>query len=130
MKDALGHGSDGGNGSHSGPINNLPTKMTKAHFEVIAANLRASKASPDEVNAMAARLATTNPGFNAKRFADAVNSGTVKMGSRSSSKANAAAQLGRMNKMTPAQSDNAPFKSRLGKAAGHSYLDPHDPRAK
>jgi hypothetical protein len=32
--------------------------------------------------------------------------------------------------MTPVQSENAPFTSRLGKSAGHSYLDPHDPRAK
>lgn len=30
---------------------------------------------------------------------------------------------------TPVQSENAPFVSRLGAAAGHSYLDPHDPRA-
>lgn len=30
--------------------------------------------------------------------------------------------------LTPVQSENAPFVSRLGKAAGHSYLDPHDPR--
>lgn len=98
-KDALGHGSDN-KGAHSGQINKLPSKMTKAHFEVIAAQLRASKASPEEVNAMAARLATTNPGFNAQRFADAVNKGTVSMGSRASSKANAAAKLGRMNKTT------------------------------
>lgn len=96
-KDALGHGSDS-NGSHSGAINNLPAKMTKAHFEVIAQQLRAAKASPEEVNAMAARLATTNPGFNAKRFADAVNTGTVKMGSRQSAKDNASAKLTRMNK--------------------------------
>ena len=59
MKDALGHGSDG-NGSHSGAINNLPAKMTKAHFEVIAAQLRAAHASPEEVNAMAARLASVS----------------------------------------------------------------------
>ena len=31
--------------------------------------------------------------------------------------------------LTPVQSENAPFKSRLGAAAGHSFLDPHDPRA-
>lgn len=30
--------------------------------------------------------------------------------------------------MTPVQSENAPFKSRLGPQAGHSYLDPKDPR--
>jgi hypothetical protein len=30
--------------------------------------------------------------------------------------------------LTPAQQENQPFKSRLSKAAGHSYLDPHDPR--
>jgi hypothetical protein len=32
--------------------------------------------------------------------------------------------------LTPVQSENAPFKSRLGPAAGHSFLDPHDPRAR
>lgn len=30
--------------------------------------------------------------------------------------------------MTPVQSENAPFKSRLGSAAGHSYLAANDPR--
>lgn len=29
---------------------------------------------------------------------------------------------------TPVQSENAPFQSRLGAGAGHSYLDPNDPR--
>jgi PBP1b-binding outer membrane lipoprotein LpoB len=126
-KDAQGHGSDG-KGAHSGTIDKLPSKMTKAHFEVIAQQLRDAKASPEQVTAMAARLATTNPGFNAQRFADAVNSGTVKMGSRASSKANASTQLGRMNKPTPVQSENAPFKSRFKR--GSNYLDPHDPRSR
>jgi hypothetical protein len=31
--------------------------------------------------------------------------------------------------MTPVQAENSPFKSRLSPRAGHSYLDPHDPRA-
>jgi hypothetical protein len=97
-KDALGHGSESGGGTHAAAIAALPAKMTKAHFEVIAQQLREAKASPEEVSAMASRLAMTNPGFNAQRFSDAVNTGTVKMGSRASSKANASAQLGRMNK--------------------------------
>lgn len=93
-KDALGHGSDG-NGAHSGQINKLPSKMTKAHFEVIAQQLREAKATPEQVADMASRLATTNPGFNRDRFIAAVTSGTVTMGSRQSSKDNAARQLSR-----------------------------------
>lgn len=138
MKDAKGHGSDA-NGLHSSLLNNLPSKMTKAHFEVIAKMLRdaapGANATPVEhaahaalVSSAADRLATTNPGFNRQRFTDAVTTGTVKMGSRQSSKDNAQAQLAR--RRTPAQSENAPFKSRLGKSAGHSYLDPRDPRGR
>jgi hypothetical protein len=126
-KDALGHGSDG-NGAHSGAINKLPAKMTKAHFEVIAQNLRESHATPDQINEMAGRLALTNPGFNRDRFVAAVTTGAVKMGSRASSKANAAAKLGRMNKLTPVQSENQPFKSRF--KSGSNYLGANDPRSR
>jgi hypothetical protein len=107
MKDALGHGSEQRGGVHSTPINNLPAKMTKAHFQIIAQMLRDSApgadASEEEkaghmatVNAYAAKLATTNPGFNRQRFMDAVTSGKVKMPSRQSSFDNAKAQIMRV----------------------------------
>ena len=131
MKDALGHGSDAG--AHSLGITNLPKKLNRAHFELIAEHLRNTKASPEQVAAAAAHLAMTNPGFNAARFTAAVNGDSKGQGlkSRASSRSNAAKTAANViKKLTPVQSENAPFKSRLGKSAGHSYLDPHDLRAK
>lgn len=102
MKDALGHGSTAG--VHSAGINNLPAKMTKAHFQVIAQMLRDSAPGADaspadhadhaaKVAAYADKLSTTNPGFNRQRFTDAVTSGKITMGSRQSSLDNAKAQI-------------------------------------
>lgn len=134
MKDAKGHGSDAG--LHSAMIKALPAKLGRRHFEQIAADLRAKAASDPaghdaRVNAMADHLSTTNPGFRRDLFVKASQPDTTyrDKSTRSVTKANASKQLGRYRKaaMTPVQAENAPFKSSLG---GHSYLDPHDPRAK
>src|SRR6266403_1538843 len=89
MKDSLGHGSNAG--AHSAGVKNTP-KLQRRHFESIAADLRAqapqgpaknfvdpndprnpqSNAAWDahhaRVNAMADKLATTNPGFRRDFF--------------------------------------------------------------
>lgn len=120
MKDALGHGSEA-NGAHSMQINNLPAKMTRAHFEQIAASLRAqapqgkagnfvdpndprnpqSNAAWDahnaRVSAMADHLATTNPGFRRDLFVKASQPGTAykDRSTRTITKTNAAKKLKR-----------------------------------
>jgi hypothetical protein len=125
MKDALGHGSNPG--THAQGTAATP-KLQRRHFEAIAAELKAKGASPDEVKAMAAKLATTNPGFRADFFVAAATGG--KYNFKGPGKNGAAVARTAKRAMTPVQSENAPFKSRLGKSAGHSYLDPHDPRAR
>lgn len=121
-KDAKGHGSDG-NGAHSGAINNLPAKMTRAHFEQIAATLRAqapqgaakSFVDPNDprnpqsnaawdahnarVNAMADHLATTNPGFRRDLFVKASqpNTSYKDKSTRDVTKNNAAKKLRKFN---------------------------------
>lgn len=66
MKDALGHGSVG-TGVHSQGTQKTP-QLQRRHFEAIAADLKAKGAKPDEVKAMADKLATTNPGFRRDFF--------------------------------------------------------------
>lgn len=103
-KDALGHGSDS-NGTHSMQINNLPAKMTRAHFEQIAAGLR-DQATKDpaghdaRVNTMADHLSTTNPGFRRDLFVKASqpNTSYKDRSTRDVTKNNAAKKLGRFNK--------------------------------
>jgi hypothetical protein len=124
MKDPLGHGSNAG--AHAAGTVSTP-KLQRRHFEAIAADLKAKNASPDEVKAMADKLATTNPGFRRDFFVAAATGGDYRF--KGPGKNSAAVQK-KVSKLTPVQSENAPFHSRLGKAAGHSYLDPHDPRAK
>lgn len=122
-KDALGHGSDS-NGTHSGAINKLPAKMTRAHFEQIAASLRAqapqgkagdfvdpndprnpqSNAAWDahnaRVSAMADHLATTNPGFRRDLFVKASqpNTSYKDRSTRNVTKTNASKKLASFNK--------------------------------
>jgi hypothetical protein len=73
MKDALGHGSDG-TGAHSQGVQATP-QLQRRHFEAIAAELKGRSASPDEVHAMADKLATTNPGFRRDYFVKAATGG-------------------------------------------------------
>lgn len=93
MKDALGHGSNA-NGAHSVQINNLPAKMGRAHFEVIANMLKSGKPADNASTAehTADKLATTNPGFNRQRFIEAA-AGKGNNRSRQSSRDNASRQL-------------------------------------
>jgi hypothetical protein len=72
MKDALGHGSNAG--AHAGGTQATP-KLQRRHFEQIAAELKGRGASPDEVRAVADKLATTNPGFRADFFVAAATGG-------------------------------------------------------
>lgn len=72
MKDAKGHGSDAG--LHSGGVQATP-KLQRRHFEAIAAELKGRNAAPDEVHAMAEKLATTNPGFRRDFFVAAATGG-------------------------------------------------------
>jgi hypothetical protein len=72
MKDALGHGSN--TGLHSGGTQKTP-QLQRRHFEAIAADLKAKSASPEEVHAMADKLATTNPGFRRDFFVAAATGG-------------------------------------------------------
>jgi hypothetical protein len=72
MKDALGHGSNAG--THASGTTSTP-KLQRRHFEAIAAELKAKGASPDEVHAMAEKLATTNPGFRRDFFVAAATGG-------------------------------------------------------
>lgn len=72
MKDPLGHGSNAG--VHAGGTVKTP-KLQRRHFEAIAADLKAKSASPDEVKAMADKLATTNPGFRRDFFVAAATGG-------------------------------------------------------
>src|SRR4051794_29841380 len=99
MKDAGGHGSNAG--AHTAGIQNLAVtgKLQRRHFEAIAAELRAQAPSgkaknfidPNDprnpqsnaawdafhakVNAMADKLATTNPGFRRDFFVAAATGG-------------------------------------------------------
>ena len=73
MKDALGHGS-AGTGAHTQGTQATP-QVQRRHFEAIAADLKARSASPDEVHAMADKLATTNPGFRRDFFVAAATGG-------------------------------------------------------
>jgi hypothetical protein len=102
MKDAKGHGSDT-KGTHAEMINNLPGKMNRAHFEVIANMLKSEKPADDaptaehtafqtKLSAYADKLATTNPGFNRQRFIEAAV-GKVNPRSRQSSRDNASRQI-------------------------------------
>lgn len=80
MKDQLGHGSNPG--THAQGTTATP-KLQRRHFEAIAAELKGRNASPDEVHAMADKLATTNPGFRRDFFVAAATGsilpkGTVK----------------------------------------------------
>jgi len=75
MKDAKGHGSNAG--AHSGGVQKTP-QLQRRHFEAIAADLKAKNASPDEVHAMADKLATTNPGFRRDFFVAAATGGNYR----------------------------------------------------
>lgn len=90
MKDRLGHGSNAG--EHASGIQGKVPRLTRAHFEHIAEQLRSSNASPDKVTSVISQLKLTNPGFNADRFRAAVMGDSKGQGlkSRASSKANAA----------------------------------------
>jgi hypothetical protein len=115
MKDALGHGSNS-TGAHAQGTQDTP-KLQRRHFEAIAADLKAKGASEAEVHATADKLATTNPGFRRDYFVAAATGGNYRFKGPGKN----AAAVSRKADV---------FKSRLGKAAGHSYLDPNDPRAK
>ena len=104
MKDALGHGSEAGGSTHAEAISKLPAKMTRAHFEQIAAQLRtrAEMGGSDadhqaRVNAMADHLATTNPGFRRDLFVKASQPGTSykDRSTRDITKKNASKALGK-----------------------------------
>ena len=73
MKDPLGHGSDG-KGLHSQGTTATP-QLQRRHFEAIAAELKGRSAKPEEVSAMADKLATTNPGFRRDFFIKAATGG-------------------------------------------------------
>jgi hypothetical protein len=77
MKDARGHGSNAG--LHSAGVQSTP-QLQRRHFEAIAAELKAapdagSPAHAQRVNEMAAKLATTNPGFRKDFFVKAATGG-------------------------------------------------------
>ena len=103
-KDALGHGSETGGGTHAAAISQLPAKMTRAHFEQIAAQLR-TQAGTDpaghdaRVSQMADHLSTTNPGFRRDLFVKASQPGTAykDRSTKTITKTNAAKKL---NKFT------------------------------
>jgi hypothetical protein len=88
-------------GSHAQSIDKLPGKMTRAHFELIASNLRSQAASDPaghnaRVSAMADKLATTNPGFKRDLFVKASQPDTsYKNQSTSFSLGNASKSLSR-----------------------------------
>lgn len=81
MKDPLGHGSNAG--LHSQGILKTP-QLQRRHFEAMAAELKAKGASPDEVNAVASKLAMTNPGFRRDFFVAASTGGDYKSRGRNS----------------------------------------------
>lgn len=119
MKDARGHGSAAG--AHSTGVQATP-QLQRRHFEAIAAELKGapdagSPAHAQRVSDMADKLATINPGFRRDFFVKAATGGDYRF-------------KGPGKNSASVQKTADTFKSRLGKAAGHSYLDPHDPRAK
>lgn len=95
MKDPHGHGSNAG--THSAGIKKQVPTMNRAHFELIAENLRSgyngdAGAHAARVAAAADDLAKTNPNFNRARFTAAATPGSTPVKgakSRASSRANA-----------------------------------------
>lgn len=121
MKDALGHGSNA-NGLHSATINELPAKMTKAHFQVIAQRLQSAhpgaNASPEAlaehsalISQYADRLALSNPRFDRQRFIEAVSGKGVRMSSRQSSLDNAAKKIDRAGARASKRTHRDGFKT-------------------
>lgn len=101
MKDAMGHGSNGG---HSTGVNALP-KMQRRHFEAIASEFKSQKdvGSPEHlqrVTDMANQLQTTNPGFRRDFFIKAATGGDYnnKSRGRNSGMSKAAGVISKMRK--------------------------------
>lgn len=113
MKDQLGHGSNPG--THAAGTTSTP-KLQRRHFEAMAADLKAqapkswgdnsTKANSDangahmaKVNAVADKLATTNPGFRRDFFVKAsVPDGGYNNKSRGRTSAMGAAKMGKAKK--------------------------------
>lgn len=117
-KDAKGHGSNA-KGGNSGPMAAVYTAQ-KAAFANRGMNRAAEQVQSDQE---AARALASGPKSAPAPVHDAMKESHDR-------DAEWVRQRGGKPIPTPAQSENSPFKSRLGRRAGHSYLDPHDLRAK
>jgi hypothetical protein len=107
MKDAFGHGSNGRGGSVNSRLRRPDIGLTQAAR-------------------FSGRILNPNPAPTEGQRA--VNDLRNRL-SNAAGPGHAAALVQGIRNLTPVQAENAPFQSRLSPRAGHSFLDPHDPRA-
>jgi hypothetical protein len=135
-KDAKGHGSDArGGGSYHNINNNLRGPGKHVGYAAAGDVYHIQKSNGPKSNWYSAVQQNGNDVFSGKglgAISQKLQERSDAFHERAIGGASAvAAQHGiPTSHLTPLQSENVPFKSRLSPAAGHSYLDPKDPRGK